>query len=104
MKYRRKASLCSECPLRERKRVWGEGEVYGNLAIYGEAPGAVEAQEGRPFVGPSGGLLNWALEGYVDYCENGLQEPECVRLAIDEYKSEEDTIGQFCLYAVLTAG
>lgn len=32
------------------------------IAIVGEAPGAVEVMEGRPFVGPSGKLLTWLLK------------------------------------------
>lgn len=41
--------------------VWGEGPVPCKGMIIGEAPGAQEEREGRPFVGPSGKLLNEAL-------------------------------------------
>lgn len=41
--------------------MWGEGPVPCDMIIVGEAPGAKEEREGRPFVGPSGFLLNEAL-------------------------------------------
>ena len=41
------------------------------------------------------GILNWALTGLQDYHKNGLQIPQKVQKAINEYKSEEDIIGQW---------
>jgi len=40
----------------------GEGPVPAQIFFIGEAPGAKEDQLGRPFVGPSGMLLNRLLE------------------------------------------
>ena len=37
--------------------VVGSGNVLGNLVVVGEAPGAQEDMEGKPFVGKSGMLL-----------------------------------------------
>lgn len=51
---------CDNCPLSGRPCVppqFEDGHV-----IVGEAPGAVEVKQGRPFVGPSGKLLTKALE------------------------------------------
>ena len=42
--------------------VVGEGNVFANLLIVGEAPGSKEDLEGRPFVGKSGKLLKNLLE------------------------------------------
>lgn len=42
--------------------VWGEGSLNAEIAMVGEAPGEVEEREGRPFVGPSGALLDRILE------------------------------------------
>ena len=42
--------------------VWGEGSLNAEIALVGEAPGEVEEREGRPFVGPSGALLDSILE------------------------------------------
>lgn len=40
----------------------GEGPVPCNFLILGEAPGAEEERQGRPFVGASGQLLDRAME------------------------------------------
>ncbi len=40
----------------------GEGEVGAAIMVVGEAPGAGEDREGRPFVGSAGKLLNQLLE------------------------------------------
>lgn len=42
--------------------VFGEGEPTSRLLLIGEAPGAQEAQEGRPFVGKAGKQLRALLE------------------------------------------
>lgn len=42
------------------------------------------------------GILNWAIRGYIDMVDNGgLQPPEAVRGATEEYQQESDQIGQF---------
>jgi len=41
--------------------VWGEGPSQARNAIIGEAPGAEEVREGRPFVGRAGRLLRAEL-------------------------------------------
>jgi len=43
----------------------------------------------------SSGILNWVLQGYMEYCERGLPEPEAVKSATNAYRSEMDIIGQF---------
>lgn len=42
--------------------VIGEGNPDANIMFIGEAPGKVEAEQGRPFVGPSGDVLAEMLE------------------------------------------
>jgi len=42
--------------------VFGEGTLRSRLAIVGEAPGKREVEEGRPFVGNAGKLLDKLLE------------------------------------------
>jgi DNA polymerase len=44
------------------KAVLGEGPMHPKIAFVGEQPGDQEDQEGRPFVGPAGRLLDKALE------------------------------------------
>lgn len=41
------------------------------------------------------GILRWAVLGCVDWQEQGLQEPETVKAATQEYRDESDTLGQF---------
>src|SRR5215217_1061727 len=42
--------------------VFGEGSLNSRLAVVGEAPGKHEVEEGRPFVGNAGKLLDELLE------------------------------------------
>ena len=53
---------CETCPLRE-SGVFVPSEIPSNprLIVVGEAPGAYEAKRGRPFIGPSGQLLDQVL-------------------------------------------
>jgi putative DNA primase/helicase len=41
------------------------------------------------------GILNWAIEGCLEWQRDGLKEPEAVRGETDEYREEQDVIGQF---------
>lgn len=43
--------------------VFGEGSADANLMFIGEAPGKNEAKQGRPFIGPSGAVLDEMLAG-----------------------------------------
>ena len=42
------------------------------------------------------GILNWAIDGAIEWAKNGLQPPEEVLSATREYKSEMDTFSRFC--------
>ncbi len=55
---------CKACDLYERatQTVFGEGDENAMVMLVGEQPGDREDQEGRPFVGPAGRLLDEALE------------------------------------------
>ena len=41
------------------------------------------------------GILNWAIEGYRKYQDEGVEKPEVVLDAIKEYRSDSDTLGRF---------
>ncbi|MGH2505850.1 MAG: DNA primase family protein [Ktedonobacteraceae bacterium] len=41
------------------------------------------------------GILNWAIQGCLDWQQQGLNEPEEVVLAIQEYRNEQDIMAQF---------
>jgi len=47
------------------------------------------------------GILAWAVRGCLDWQKEGLKEPTAVTQAVDIYRKEMDTIGQFlqeCCY------
>lgn len=54
---------CARCPLHETRTnpVFGEGDDAARVVCVGEAPGAVEDETGRPFVGRAGKLLDRLL-------------------------------------------
>jgi uracil-DNA glycosylase family protein len=61
---KRAASDCRGCALYEdaTQTVFGQGKPQAPLMLVGEQPGDYEDQEGVPFVGPAGRLLNRALD------------------------------------------
>jgi uracil-DNA glycosylase len=58
------AAGCTACALHERgtQTVFGEGRPRARVMLIGEQPGDQEDLKGRPFVGPAGQLLDWALD------------------------------------------
>jgi uracil-DNA glycosylase len=55
---------CPLCKLSKSRinAVPGEGQLSSKIILIGEAPGKNEDEQGKPFVGPAGRLLNQALE------------------------------------------
>ena len=55
---------CRRCPLHRTRHslVFGEGNPEATLVFVGEAPGADEDAQGRPFVGRAGQLLTKIIE------------------------------------------
>jgi uracil-DNA glycosylase len=62
---RTEASVCTRCRLHEGRTqvVFGVGNAEADLMFVGEAPGFHEDQQGVPFVGQAGKLLDRLLEG-----------------------------------------
>ena len=60
---REEVESCSRCVLHESRTraVFGEGDPGADLMFVGEAPGYHEDQQGRPFVGQAGKLLEQLL-------------------------------------------
>lgn len=54
--------ICNENLNAGKKLVVGEGDLDADLFFCGEAPGAEEENEGRPFVGPAGQLLTKMIQ------------------------------------------
>lgn len=57
-------SVFEGCPLKQTAKnlVFGDGPASSKFMLIGEAPGAQEDREGRPFVGPAGQLLERMLK------------------------------------------
>lgn len=70
---RAEVTPCTRCKLHQGRRhaVFGEGNPRAQVMFVGEAPGAVEDQTGRPFVGPAGQLLDRIISGAM-----GLQRSD----------------------------
>ncbi len=63
-KIAHEVAVCTKCDLCKHRTntVPGEGSPHARVMFIGEAPGFHEDQQGRPFVGQSGQLLNKLLE------------------------------------------
>jgi DNA polymerase len=63
-KLKKQALECHLCELSKNRThvVFGEGNTRADLMFVGEAPGAREDSEGKPFVGRSGELLTKMIE------------------------------------------
>ena len=61
---REAAAGCRACDLYKTgtQTVFGEGAEHAQVMFVGEQPGDREDREGKPFVGPAGGVLDEALE------------------------------------------
>ena len=76
---------CKRCPLYRNATqvVAGEGPARARLMMVGEQPGDQEDRQGRPFIGPAGGLLAKALD------EAGIDRDEVfVTNAVKHFKFE----------------
>jgi DNA polymerase len=57
-------SNCNDCPLKGSKIILGEGSLESSIMLIGEGAGIEEEQYGRPFIGPSGRILQEILEKF----------------------------------------
>lgn len=55
-------SKCTLCPALGKDHVPASGPVTADLCFVGQSPGTKEVEEGQPFVGPSGELLDYLLD------------------------------------------
>jgi DNA polymerase len=64
---------CTRCKLHKRRKtiVFGEGNPAAQLMLIGEAPGADEDLQGRPFVGRAGQLLMQMIKA-IGYQRNDV--------------------------------
>jgi len=50
------------------------------------------------------GILNWLVQGLLDYLEGGLREPDDVMAATESYRKDSDPIGTFLADATVVSG
>lgn len=95
------AQGCRGCDLYKRatQAVFGEGPVPAAVMMIGEQPGDQEDQQGKPFVGPAGGILRKAL------AEVGI-DPATVFMtnAVKHFKWEPSPRGKRRLHAKPSVG
>lgn len=62
---RTRVSACTKCTLCSTRKnaVPGRGSTESTVILVGEAPGRSEDEQGAPFVGRAGGILEAALDG-----------------------------------------
>lgn len=76
---------CQGCPLFKdaTQTVFGSGATDADIMLVGEQPGRKEDEEGKPFVGPSGKVLDQAFE------EAGVhRDAVYITNAVKHFKSE----------------
>jgi DNA polymerase len=77
---------CTRCPLYKfaTQVVSGEGAAHARIMLVGEQPGDQEDKQGKPFVGPAGGILAKAL------AEAGLERGDVfITNAVKHFKFEQ---------------
>ena len=84
-------ALCDQCPLQDAVFVPSSGSLDASIIVLGESPGVEEMKQGRPFVGPSGRLLDAALQsaGHDPADTYRLNVVSCARLGNWEPGGEE---------------
>ena len=50
------------------------------------------------------GILNWMVEGLTEYLEGGLQEPDAVLAATQDYRTDSDPIGSYLRECCIVSG
>lgn len=55
----------------------------------------VDPNMGKKLLDEASGILNWILEGYLEWIAGGLCIPDEVKAATDEFRAESDPIGEF---------
>lgn len=102
----RKWKACKACPLHHwaHRHVLYRGQIPAEVVLIGEAPGKVEDKLGRPFVGPSGQLLDALLSDLklTSFCiinvvccipwKNNAKNTEIRPPSVDEANACEDHI------------
>lgn len=91
------AAACTRCALHNTRKqsVFFRGDLQARLMVVGEAPGYYEDQQGKPFVGKAGQLLNRMLHS-VGLSENEVYIANLVKCRPPENRNPEPAEIQQC--------
>lgn len=89
---------CNKCKLCSRRKniVFGTGNKNADIMFIGEGPGADEDEQGIPFVGKAGKLMNMALEG-LGIDRESIYIANIVKCRPPENRNPEDEEADACL-------
>ena len=76
------------CILNSSRNPW-----FNFLKIKGVSPKKRKLTE--KLIAENSGILNWLIQGYALWKKEGLEEPEAVRQANEEYRMDMDAVGTF---------
>ncbi len=91
---------CKRCKLSEQRTqvVFGDGNPDSKILFVGEAPGADEDKEGRPFVGKAGKLLTFELESVGLLRERDYYITNVVKCRPKDNRTPEEQEMMSCSY------
>lgn len=89
---------CHLCDLAKSRKhvVFGEGDESARLMIIGEAPGATEDEEGRPFVGRSGELLTKMIENAIGIPRSSVYIANVIKCRPPANRNPEESEVEMC--------
>jgi uracil-DNA glycosylase family 4 len=93
-------STCVRCPLHETRKqtVFGRGNLKASLMIVGDVPSVDEEQQGVPFAGKAGDLLNKMLSS-IGFSKDDIYIANVLKCRIPENRAPNpDEIDQCCDY------
>lgn len=89
---------CRDCPLHEKRThaVPGEGNRQAKLMFIGEGPGREEDEQGRPFVGAAGRLLDKMIAA-IGLCREDVYIANIVKCRPPQNRVPRDEEAEACL-------
>ena len=95
----KQAMRCHLCALSKNrtKTVFGEGKSDADILFIGEAPGAGEDLQGRPFVGKSGEMLTKMIENVLDISRSEVYIANIVKCRPPENREPTPAEAHTCL-------
>lgn len=89
---------CNKCKLCKARKniVFGTGNKNAKLMFIGEGPGADEDEQGEPFVGKAGQLMNKAFE-YLEINRNEVYIANIVKCRPPNNRNPEEDEAEACL-------